>query len=109
MNKSLQHPCKRSYKIPIFLIRGITEGLNAVLIFFPALLGSGDEDSDEEGSSDESGSDDESGDDEEENKQETEKMEIIDKTETNLVALRRLIYLTIQSRFVLMWFLRIFG
>ena len=28
-----------------------------------------------------------------------EKMEIIDKTETNLVALRRTIYLTIQSRY----------
>lgn len=27
-------------------------------------------------------------------------MEIIDKTETNLVALRRLIYLTVQSRLI---------
>jgi len=62
------------------------------------LLGSGDEDSDEEGSGDESGSDDDSDeDDQEQEKPETEKMEIIDKTETNLVALRRLIYLTIQS------------
>ena len=64
------------------------------------MLGS-DESSDEDGSDDESGSDD---DDDEEDAEEVaakkaEEMEIIDKTETNLVALRRLIYLTIQSRF----------
>lgn len=65
------------------------------------LLGS-DDSSDEDGSDDESGSDDDddADDDEEAEAKKAEEMEIIDKTETNLVALRRLIYLTIQSRFL---------
>lgn len=63
------------------------------------LLGS-DESSDEDGS-DESGSEDDDDEDAEEvEAKKAEEMEIIDKTETNLVALRRLIYLTIQSRFL---------
>lgn len=55
------------------------------------LLGSDSESSSEGGSGSSSGSD--SDDDEEEKK----KMEIIDSTETNLIALRRTIYLTIHS------------
>ncbi|XP_076449470.1 uncharacterized protein LOC143285903 [Babylonia areolata] len=51
--------------------------------------------SDEGGSGDESGSEDSSDDDDEE--KEEGKQEIIDQTETNMVALRRTIYLTIQS------------
>jgi pre-mRNA-splicing factor CWC22 len=53
---------------------------------------SGDESSSEEGSSDESGS--ESG--SEESEKEDTSAAIIDHTETNLIALRRVIYLTIQ-------------
>ena len=64
------------------------------------LLGS-DDSSDEDGSDDESGSDEDDEEDfEEAAAKKAEEMEIIDKTETNLVALRRLIYLTIQSRFL---------
>jgi len=56
--------------------------------------GDSDDEEDEDGDSD----DDEDDDDEEGNEAgDDEKMEIIDKTETNLVALRRTIYLTIQS------------
>ena len=62
------------------------------------LLESGDDSSDSDGNDDdEDDDDDESGN--EENEENKPPMEIIDKTETNLVALRRLIYLTIQSRF----------
>jgi hypothetical protein len=32
-----------------------------------------------------------------------EKMDILDQTETNLVALRRTVYLTIQSRYFSLW------
>ena len=52
--------------------------------------------SDEEGSGDESGSDESSDDDGDEEKEE-QKQDIIDQTETNMVHLRRTIYLTIQS------------
>lgn len=57
------------------------------------LLGGGDSEGssdDEEGDSDEDESD-------ESEEGETEKMDILDQTETNLVALRRTVYLTIQS------------
>uniref|UniRef100_A0A2C9JST5 MI domain-containing protein n=1 Tax=Biomphalaria glabrata TaxID=6526 RepID=A0A2C9JST5_BIOGL len=57
--------------------------------------GSSDEESGDE--SGESGSSDSDDDEEEAEKAEAEKQAIIDKTETNLVALRRVIYLTVQS------------
>ncbi|KAK6961530.1 pre-mRNA-splicing factor CWC22 [Biomphalaria glabrata] len=57
--------------------------------------GSSDEESGDE--SGESGSTDSDDDEEEAEKAEAEKQAIIDKTETNLVALRRVIYLTVQS------------
>ncbi|UYV71636.1 CWC22 [Cordylochernes scorpioides] len=52
-----------------------------------------DDDSDESGKED----DDEEDDDDEEEEEESKEQEIIDNTETNLLALRRTIYLTIQS------------
>ncbi|KAK7111884.1 pre-mRNA-splicing factor CWC22 homolog [Littorina saxatilis] len=52
--------------------------------------------SDEEGSGQESGSE-ESSDDEDDEEKETATQDIIDQTETNMVALRRTIYLTVQS------------
>jgi len=62
-----------------------------------SILGDDDDSDDdsegEDGSGEEESDEDEDGD----NKKEGSTMEIIDKTETNLVALRRLIYLTVQS------------
>lgn len=80
---------------------------NIVILFELDLLGS-DDSSDEDESGDESGSGDDEGDAEEEDAKRVEEMEIIDKTETNLVALRRLIYLTIQSRFPVISFFFLF-
>ncbi|XP_072031453.1 uncharacterized protein [Amphiura filiformis] len=57
------------------------------------ILDEDSDDSDSDGESGEATSSQES----DEEKEEAEKMEIIDQTETNLVALRRTIYLTIQS------------
>ncbi|XP_015777043.1 PREDICTED: pre-mRNA-splicing factor CWC22 homolog [Acropora digitifera] len=56
----------------------------------------GESDSNESSGDDDEDDDDDENDDDEENKDD-QKMEIIDHTETNLIALRRTIYLTIQS------------
>ena len=56
-------------------------------------LGGGSSDENEDGSSDESGSSDT----EKEGNEEDTSAPIIDQTETNMIALRRTIYLTIQS------------
>lgn len=56
----------------------------------------GESDSNETSGDDDEDDDDDENDDDEENKDD-QKMEIIDHTETNLIALRRTIYLTIQS------------
>ncbi|XP_046845555.1 pre-mRNA-splicing factor CWC22 homolog [Xenia sp. Carnegie-2017] len=58
------------------------------------LLGEGDDDDDDESDNGDSESGDEDSDDVEE---ESEKIDILDQTETNLVSLRRTVYLTIQS------------
>lgn len=54
------------------------------------------EESDDDGSASGEGSSDESGSDSEESANEDTSAPIIDQTETNLIALRRVIYLTIQ-------------
>jgi len=54
------------------------------------------EESSDDGSSSDEGSSDESGSDSEESEKEDTSAPIIDQTETNLIALRRVIYLTIQ-------------
>lgn len=59
------------------------------------IIGSDDSSSDEDG--DDEDDDEESGDEDEEKEKEEQKQTIVDLTETNLVELRRLIYLTIQS------------
>ncbi|KAI9128633.1 hypothetical protein K1719_000116 [Acacia pycnantha] len=57
----------------------------------------GDESEDEDGSNAESDDDEDDKDNEDDDEEEEEQMEIIDETETNLINLRRTIYLTIMS------------
>ncbi len=60
------------------------------------LLGEDDSDGESDGSSDSSDEESGSGSDEEDSEKEDTSAPIIDQTETNLIALRRIIYLTIQ-------------
>ncbi len=60
------------------------------------LLGEDDSDGEADGSSDSSDEESGSGSDEEDSEKEDTSAPIIDQTETNLIALRRIIYLTIQ-------------